>query len=397
MFLKSVDASDRVKDAHLLFQLLDEVVEEVGVANVVQTITDNASISVLVGKMLEEKHKTIFSTPCVVHCIDLMLEDIGKIDWVKNTVEHAKSVTKYIYSHSWILSMMRKHRGGRDIIRPVITRFATHFLTLQSMLSQHRNLQSVFSSDEWNECQWSRKQDGKDVKKKVNEEIFWKRVVEIVKVAEPLVKVLWLVDGERLAMGFIYEAMDQAKEKIKAIYKDRVVKYGPIWAIIDERWDNQLHCPIHAVGFFLNPRYYYKALEANTLTGEVRDGLIDCIDCMIPKESDQLEIHRQITCFNRATGTFGKNLARIAREANEPDQLVLGLAPSPPVAGTSSTKPRWKHLSHLSQYAFVVPSNATTSAMVVGDGDEDEEPWVSLSDSDSESEPDDVGFSSSSH
>ena len=30
MFLRSVDASDRVKDAHLLFQLLDEVVEEVG-------------------------------------------------------------------------------------------------------------------------------------------------------------------------------------------------------------------------------------------------------------------------------------------------------------------------------------------------------------------------------
>jgi len=29
-FLKSVDASDRVKDAYLLFQLLDEVVEEVG-------------------------------------------------------------------------------------------------------------------------------------------------------------------------------------------------------------------------------------------------------------------------------------------------------------------------------------------------------------------------------
>ena len=34
MFLKLVDASDRMKYAHLLFQLLDEVVEEVGVANV---------------------------------------------------------------------------------------------------------------------------------------------------------------------------------------------------------------------------------------------------------------------------------------------------------------------------------------------------------------------------
>ena len=75
MFLRSYDASDKVKDANLLFHLFVEVVEEVGVANVVQVITDNAANYVLAGKMLEEKHKTIFWTPCASHCIDLMLED----------------------------------------------------------------------------------------------------------------------------------------------------------------------------------------------------------------------------------------------------------------------------------------------------------------------------------
>eukprot|EP00253_Pinus_taeda_P004769 PITA_04769 len=53
MFLKSVDASDKVKDGHLLFQLLDQVVEEVGVANVVQIITDNASNYVLAAQWWE--------------------------------------------------------------------------------------------------------------------------------------------------------------------------------------------------------------------------------------------------------------------------------------------------------------------------------------------------------
>ena len=111
---------------------------------------------------------------------------------------------------------MRKNTGGKELIRPAITRFATHFLTLQSMFAQHRNLQKMFSSDEWNESQFSRKQDGKDMKRKVVEEMFWKKAANIVKLAEPLVKVLRLVDGERLAMGFIYEAMDQAKEQIRA-------------------------------------------------------------------------------------------------------------------------------------------------------------------------------------
>ena len=318
MFLKSVDASDKVKDGHLLFQLLDEVIEDVGVANVVQIITDNASNYVLAGRLLEEKHKTIFWTPCAAHCIDLMLEDIGKLDWVRNTVDNAKSITKFIYNHTLVLSLMRKHTGGKDIIRPAITRFATHFLTLQSMLSQHRNLQKMFSSDEWNQSNWSNKPEGRELKRKVHDETFWRKAAEIVKLVEPLVKVLRLVDGERLAMGFIYEAMDQAKEQIKTAYKDRVAKYGPIWAIIDERWNNQLHRPIHAAGYFLNPRYHYKAKESGALRGEVRDGLVDCIERMVPSESDQLLIHQQVTSFSNATGTFGKNLAKIAREADEP-------------------------------------------------------------------------------
>jgi hypothetical protein len=91
MFLKSVDASDQVKDANLLFHLLDEVVEEVGVQNVVQVITDNASNYVAAGRMLEEKHCTIWWTPCVAHCLDLMLEDIGKIEWVKKQWNKVKA------------------------------------------------------------------------------------------------------------------------------------------------------------------------------------------------------------------------------------------------------------------------------------------------------------------
>ena len=43
-------------------------------------------------------------------------------------------------------------------------------------------------------------------------------------------KVLWLVNGERLAMGHIYEAMDQEKEKIKATYKDS----DQVWSFLGD-------------------------------------------------------------------------------------------------------------------------------------------------------------------
>jgi hypothetical protein len=58
-------------------------------------------------------------------------------------------------------------------------------------------------------------------------------------------------------MGYLYEAMDRAKESIRNYYKGDRLKYEPFWEIIDRRWNNQLHQPIHAAGYFLNPRFRY--------------------------------------------------------------------------------------------------------------------------------------------
>ena len=59
---------------------------------------------------------------------------------------------------------MRKNTEKRELVRPAITRFATHFLTLQSMASQLSNLQKMFAFDEWNESQWAHRPDGRHQK-----------------------------------------------------------------------------------------------------------------------------------------------------------------------------------------------------------------------------------------
>ena len=175
IFFRSVDSSDQVKDAHLLFRLLDDVVEEVGVQNILQVITNNASNYVAVRRLLEDKHPTIWWTPCATHCLDLMLEDIGKIEWVRKCVEQAKSITRYIYNHSWVLTLMRKCTRGKELVKPAITIFATNFLTLQSLIEQKVNLRKMFSCDEWNASQWSKKTDGKDNVDKVYRKHFGRR------------------------------------------------------------------------------------------------------------------------------------------------------------------------------------------------------------------------------
>ena len=126
MFLKSIDAYSHVKDAHLNFSLLADVVEEVGVENIVQVVTNNAANYVAARRFLSAKYPTIFWTPCVAHCIYLMLEDIGKMEWIQAVVQECKQITKYIYNHAWFLNFMREYTQG-ELSGPVITRFAQPF------------------------------------------------------------------------------------------------------------------------------------------------------------------------------------------------------------------------------------------------------------------------------
>jgi hypothetical protein len=58
--------------------------------------------------------------------------------------------------------------------------------------------------------------DGKQIEEVVMDKNFWKDVI-CLKGAGPLIKVLRIVDSEEEpAMRLIYDAMDQAKEKIQA-------------------------------------------------------------------------------------------------------------------------------------------------------------------------------------
>ena len=49
-----------------------------GEEHIVQIVTDNGANFKAAGKMLEKKMPHLFWTPCAAHCIDLIMEEIGK-------------------------------------------------------------------------------------------------------------------------------------------------------------------------------------------------------------------------------------------------------------------------------------------------------------------------------
>ncbi|KAI5419265.1 hypothetical protein KIW84_043438 [Lathyrus oleraceus] len=254
-FLKSIDASSISKTADKVFKMMDDIVEEVGEENVVQIVTDNAANYKLAGQMLMDKRNKLYWTPCATHCIDLILEDFeSKIPMHKEIIASSKKITTYIYAMTGLITLLHHYTEGGELIRPGITRFATSYLCLGCLNDKRGGLYRMFTSKQWKDSQFSKTKDGKFVENIVTNKDFWKNLIICLKGAFPLLKVLRMVDSdEKVAMGYIYEAMDQAKEEIQTSYNNNRKSYQPLWKIIDNRWDKQLHRPLHAAGYYLNP------------------------------------------------------------------------------------------------------------------------------------------------
>lgn len=100
-------------------------------------------------------------------------------------------------------------------MRPTITHFSASFISLQSLLKSLLDLKRIFLSNEWDACVYSTKKDGHPIAQLVgHDQRFWSGVGEVCTVSEPLVKVLQLAHGDKPTMGYLYEALDRAKEAI---------------------------------------------------------------------------------------------------------------------------------------------------------------------------------------
>ncbi|XP_042425959.1 uncharacterized protein LOC122013799 [Zingiber officinale] len=204
------------------------------------------------------------------------------------------------------------------MVKTAKTRFTTAFFTLKRFHVQQANLRKMFTSEKWANSRFSKEVAGKRVAEVILMPSFWKNMVFALKVGGPLVKVLRLVDGEkRSPMGYIYEAMNRAKEAIVASFNNNEEKYRSIFEFIDKRWNIQLHRPLHAAGYFLNPECFYSNPDIENDT-EVMEGLYKCISRLVRGEDLQDKITNQLEKYKKAEGLFGLPMAILQRTLKSP-------------------------------------------------------------------------------
>ncbi|XP_058217430.1 uncharacterized protein LOC131328507 [Rhododendron vialii] len=324
-FLSSKEDSEASHTGVYIFDYVDKFIENIGAQNVVQVVTDNASNNMAAADLLKIKRPNIFWTSCGTHTINLMLEGIGKQSKFKATIDKAKAFTIFVYAHRNTLAMMRKYTKKRDIVRPGVTRFATSFLTLQSLMEKKQELRAMFSSNAWGESKWAKSPKGKTAYATVMSQAFWNGVTLCLKVFGPLVMVLRLVDGDRKpSMGFVYGELTKAKEEIKAAYKQVETNYRPILDVIDGKAKGRLDSALHLTAYFLNPFYFF---NNSTIQDDpiIMDGVLTCVEAFFHDVNVQDEvINRELLKYKNKEGGFGKPLATMGCATNNDSYDPVG-------------------------------------------------------------------------
>ncbi|CAA7055209.1 unnamed protein product [Microthlaspi erraticum] len=315
-FIKSVDASDIYTNAENLCNLFAEIVELIGPANVIHLVTDNAPNYKASGRLLVERYPTLHWSPCAAHCINLILEDIGKLPDVEELANRASRVTIFAYNHKWSLNYLRKRVGWREIIRPGETRFATTFIALQSLYQRRDDLQAMVIDQDFK--QFLKTQKGKTVKQVVLDEFFWNSCLIIVRMMAPIIRLLRVCDAdEKPSLAYVYEGMYRAKLGIKKLCKNKKELYKPYTTLISGRWDRMLRHDLHAAAYYLNPAFMYEQDTFSTKS-EVMRGMLNVIDKQNVSGSTKTKMVGQLNYYRERELGFSGSMALMCSKTTRP-------------------------------------------------------------------------------
>ncbi|VVB01661.1 unnamed protein product [Arabis nemorensis] len=168
----------------------------------------------------------------------------------------------------------------------------------------------MFGSDEWHGCNHSKCVKGRNAYDIVMSYAFWTSVMVVLKVFNPLVKVLRLADGEKIpSLGFMYGEILEAKKSIKEAFDNLERSYQPVFQIIDEKMKGRLDSPLHIAAYFLNPFYYYK--DSRIYDVEVMQAFIACVETFYHGDfkKQSLVVNDEVHHYRNKSDTFGIALA----------------------------------------------------------------------------------------
>ncbi|KAF2884886.1 hypothetical protein ILUMI_21305 [Ignelater luminosus] len=250
VFYKTVSTEEHRHTGQYVAEQIEAVFTDIGINKVIACCTDNAANMKKTWDLLREKYtdKPISFYGCAAHTLNLLVNDITKLNTTDILINSAKAIIKVIKSKSVLTSAFFNLQRGKQEPRkcvfklPVATRWASTVLSFESLLKNKNILKALAINDEY--------QDLIEKRNKTNildDDIFWKRIESFLKILQPLKKWITVLESDEYLSS---SEQDKILEAVQARRKMRLK-------------------PIHFSANILHPKLKGKHLSA----GEIVQGL----------------------------------------------------------------------------------------------------------------------------
>jgi hypothetical protein len=110
MFLDAIDTFEHVGQPMTTKYICGHIknaIEIVGPKNVMRVIIDIASNCKAMGDLVMKDYPSIVWTPCATHCLNLLIEDIAKLPWIKDVITKAKLIVNFMTKKPKVLAIYK--------------------------------------------------------------------------------------------------------------------------------------------------------------------------------------------------------------------------------------------------------------------------------------------------
>ncbi|CAI7890878.1 unnamed protein product [Closterium sp. NIES-54] len=156
VFIEAVNCKAATKSGVFIVGVLRPIIERIGAEHVVALCTDGGSNYKAAGKLLQKEWPHLDLVPCATHVLDLLMEDIGKMDWAQVVVTKANNMISFVWGHQWTRTFMRSPElHGKEkslqVLRPAGTHFGTQFIAVSRLRAVLQQLTAMVTHKDWAE------------------------------------------------------------------------------------------------------------------------------------------------------------------------------------------------------------------------------------------------------
>ncbi|GBG75842.1 hypothetical protein CBR_g21086 [Chara braunii] len=252
-------------------------------------VTGSASsnVSTMEAFQKDESVKHIFWIPYVAYVMDLILEDIGDIDWVATRIAQARLVIKFFKRHSHACEVLQVFMS-MSLFLLVEVRFSMHVIIMRRLLLLQMQLMQMVIDDRWKDTFRSTKKirdAAAEVTPCIVSPLWWNDTRAVCTLLDPIMNMLQIVKSGTRQVGKILRWYDEMIVScLSACVGFDREEQGAVRVVFDRR-RTMFKSMNHMAAMILDPKFREPTL---TDDAEMQQGLITAlVKFDYPESSDQ--------------------------------------------------------------------------------------------------------------